>query len=374
MKTYEMRSTSRSSAGCNPIVLRESDQVRLVFLPTLVDNPVNPKASVDGQFVYQRKQRGSRWQNVTTIPLSTLRAGEGFKLSLHAQELRTLLEGLVPLYQFYKQQGIPRGQKTFVELSPALTKFVTLGHKDLTTLLDTNSEDATTMLLRLVDWLATSSERRGAVEKLVSMAPQQLPTFTALIGLATVKSALDYWKQNRTNDSEEFWQRTLAERAYVLSQVFAYPVIVIGTKAYIGGKQLSNRGGKEVDFLVSMESTEAVILIEIKTPRTPLLAPQYRDGVFPLSREVSGAVAQGLRYRQYFMRQFDSITAELPRRVTLGEPRCLIIAGNSAELADRSMRENFELQRERMHGVTIITFDELFLRLERFVALLEEPL
>src|SRR5580658_3502578 len=55
MKTFEIRSTSRSSAGCNPIVLREGDQVRLVFLPTLVENPGNPKASVDGQFVYQRK-------------------------------------------------------------------------------------------------------------------------------------------------------------------------------------------------------------------------------------------------------------------------------------------------------------------------------
>jgi len=38
------------------------------------------------------------------------------------------------------------------------------------------------------------------------------------------------------------------------------------------------------------------------------------------------------------------------------------------------MKENFELQRERIQGVTISTFDELFFRLERLVALLEGPL
>jgi len=37
------------------------------------------------------------------------------------------------------------------------------------------------------------------------------------------------------------------------------------------------------------------------------------------------------------------------------------------------MKENFELQRERIQGVTIITYDELFLRLKKLVTLLEEP-
>src|SRR5882757_750725 len=105
MKTIDTQSTSRSSAGCNPIVLREGEQVRLVFLPTLVDNPTNPKASVDGCFVYQRKARSGRWYPVPTMPLSSIKAGEEFKLTIHAQELRTLLEGLVPLYKLYEQQG-----------------------------------------------------------------------------------------------------------------------------------------------------------------------------------------------------------------------------------------------------------------------------
>jgi Domain of unknown function (DUF4263) len=375
MKPIVTKSTSRSSAFCDPIVLREGDQVRLVFLPTLVDNLEYPKASVDGQFVYERrKAQGGQWHPVDTIPLSGLKAGEGYKLTLHALELRKLLEGLVPLYRLYEQNGIPSGQKTFLQVDRTVAKFVSEGHKDLAKILETNAEDAPAMLLKLVRWLATSSERRDAAQKLVSMAPEEIPTFTALIGLAAVKDALEYWKENQENSSEEFWQNTLEQRAYVLSQVFAYPVVVIGTKAYVGGKLLSNKGGKEVDILASTESTDAAILIEIKTPQTKLLGSVYRGGVFPWSRDLSGAISQALRYRQSFVRQFDSLVANSSPRLTLGEPRCIVIAGRSSELLSQDMKESFELQREHTHGVTILTFDELFLKLQWLIALLEQPL
>jgi hypothetical protein len=153
--------------------------------------------------------------------------------------------------------------------------------------------------------------------------------------------------------------------------VFSYPVVVIGTKAYVGGKAVSREGGKEADFLLAVESTDAVILVEIKTPRTQLLGPEYRGGVFPFSRELSSAVAQVLRYRQTFTRSFDSLQAERPTRLTLGEPRCIVVAGTSTELKTQAMKENFELQRERVRGVVVLTFDELFLRIERLVSLLE---
>jgi hypothetical protein len=237
--------------------------------------------------------------------------------------------------------------------------------------LKSNPEEATKTLLNLVNWLTTSPDRRETVEKLASMAPEQLPMLTAMLGLAAVKGALAYWKEHTNEPSEEFWQESLSERSFVLSQVFAYPVVVIGTKAYVGGKLVNRTGGKEVDFLLATESTDAVILVEIKTPQTELLGPEYRGNVFPLSRELSGAIAQVLRYRQIFMRNFDSLGAENTIHLTLGEPRCIVIAGLSSKLSTQTMKENFELQRERVRGVTILTFDELFGRIEHLVSLLE---
>ena len=256
---------------------------------------------MDGHFIYQKKAKSGRWFPVRTIPLSTLKSGEGFKLTLHAQEQRTLLDHLVPLYKFYEQQGVPRGHKTFVQVDKSLSKFVSLGEKDLSALLESQSDDAGAMLLKLVKWLANSAGRQKAAEKLISEAPEQVPALTALLGIAAVKDALSYWKKNQANDSEDFWQQTLENRSYVLNQVFAYPVVVIGSKAYVGGKQVTNRGGKEVDFLIRAESTDAVILVEIKTPQTKLLGPEYRQGVFPISGDLSSAVAQILRYRQSLM-------------------------------------------------------------------------
>lgn len=372
MKEIETRSTSLKTAECSPISLRQLDHVRLVFVPTLVENEANPEACVRGHFVYQKKRTKDEWAPIASTALSSLKSGEGFRLELHSQELLTLLKALGPLYRLYRQQGIPRGRSTFVRVEAGLARFFALGESDLTAFLESHKDDATTTLLKLLRWLATSPKAGEAASKLATMAPGQLPDLTALIGLAALKDALSYWEQQGTNSSEEFWQHALTERAYVLSQVFAYPVVVIKSKAYVGGKGISNKGGNIVDFLASVESTDAVVLIEIKTPQTPLLGQEYRDGVFPLSTDMTGAVAQVLRYRQSLMKEFHSIMAERAKPPTLGEPRCLVVAGLAGrELTSGVKRENFELQRERLQGVSIVTYDELFRRLKNVMALFQ---
>ena len=375
MKKIEVRPTSRSSAGCNPIVLRESERVRLVFQPILVDNPDNPKASVDGCFVYQRKTTGDRWSAVKLASLSGLRAGEGYQLALHAQEVRTFVEEIVRLYRLHGYVGgVPRRESTFMQMDKQVANLLSGGDEEVATMFHSQPEETAKVLLAFLRSIATSPERLEATEKLFSMAPDQLPSFAGLIGLAGVKNALSYWKQHQANSSEDFWQSSLAERAYVLSQLFAYPAVIIQSKAYVGGKRLDNKGGKVVDFLMATEATSALLLAEIKTPQTKLLGSEYRPEIFPLSSELTSSVAQVLRYRQDLMRNFDNLTKGGTPQFSLGEPRCVVIAGDSAELKNQHMKESFELQRERMQGVTIVTYDELFLRLERLISLLEGPL
>ena len=192
-----------------------------------------------------------------------------------------------------------------------------------------------------------------------------------MFGLAAVKSALMHWKSNQANDDEAFWQRTLGERAFVLSQVFAYPIVIIGEKMYVGGKDITNKRGNVADFLGRIRSTGSVVLIEIKTPQTKLLGSQYRNDVFPLSAELSGAVAQALKYRQNLVSEFHTLMRR-ESGALLAEPRCLVVAGNTtSQLVTPGMRESFELHRDRLQGVTIVGYDELFDRLESTVSLLE---
>ncbi len=367
----ETTSTSRNTAVATPLILRERDHVRLVFVPMLVNNERSPEAAVRGCFIYQKKATKDQWAPVATVPLNSLKCGEGYKLDLKAGEVLKLAKGLWELYRLFRQQGgVPQGRSRWVRIESGLARLVALNEAEFRDFLDTHQHDAAATLARLLRWMAASPQRAEAAARLAGTQQNELPQLTALLGLSAVKDALEYWRTNQDNDTEGFWQRALAERAYVLSQVFAYPVVVIGQKAYLGGKDLTNAGGKVVDYLATVESTDAVVLIEIKTPKTPLLGSEYRDKTYPLSSQLVGAVAQSLVYRQSLMREFNAVRGE--RRLTLGEPRCLVVAGNAQrDLATREKRESFELQRERLQGVTVVTYDELFTRLQRLVDLLE---
>jgi len=374
MKPSAKRVTRRKGVGFDPIVLREGEHVRLAFHPSLAAGASNPRATVNGFFSYQRKGSGGRWNDGWPTSLSTLREGEGFKLTLHADELLRLLYGLIPHYKVYAVDSTARNRhgKTTVTLEPNVARFAAKGETDLAALFGSGAEDPSATLLKLVNWLATSREGAEAAKRLAAVAPEQMPEFMSALGLAALKDAVAYWRENQANPSEEFWQLAVSTRAYVLSQAFAYPIVVLNSKAYVGGKQTTNTGGNVVDFLATAESTDAVVLIEIKTPSTRVLGPEYRNGAFPLSGELTGAVAQVLRYRQSLTQEFNNVTSNSQTRCTLGEPRCLIIAGHAEkQLKSTAMRESFELQRDRLQGVTIITYDELFGRVGRIIALLE---
>lgn len=111
-----------------------------------------------------------------------------------------------------------------------------------------------------------------------------------------VVDVLGKWDANKLNDDEEFWQITFNSAPYVLSQVFAVPVVFIKDKAYVGGMNIEGKDARFVDFLLSAESSREAVLIEIKTPVKHLLGRRYR-GVYKPSAELSGAVVQVLDYK-----------------------------------------------------------------------------
>jgi hypothetical protein len=132
---------------------------------------------------------------------------------------------------------------------------------------------------------------------LEALASSELPSVSSVLSLVALKHAITEWRENQTNTPEEYWQELVAKHASVLSHIFAFPVVVIGQKAYVGGKRLDNTGGRVSDFLGKAALTDGLVILEIKTPSTALLGGKYRN-VYPLSAELNGTVAQVLRYRQ----------------------------------------------------------------------------
>jgi len=174
---------------------------------------------------------------------------------------------------------------------------------------------------------------------------------------------LNIWSSRSKEDSEDFWQETFKDHSYVLSQVFAVPVVFIEEKAYVGGMKIDRQEGKFVDYLLSAESSREAMLVEIKTPITKLLGQRYRNNVYAPSAELSGAISQLLSYKNSLMKSYREIFTE-SHDIQAFRPRCVLIAGNaSEELSDNYRRESFELFRSSL-DIEIITYDELFRKVE----------
>lgn len=62
------QSTSLSTAATNDILIRDKKTVRLIFRPTLVDNPHKKEACLSSVFLYQKKAQSDAWIDFETIP------------------------------------------------------------------------------------------------------------------------------------------------------------------------------------------------------------------------------------------------------------------------------------------------------------------
>lgn len=373
MDRMETSSTSARTADCSPIILRQTERVRLVFKPTLIVNDAQPKACITGHFVYETKSARGAWDPLNTTSLKTIRSGEQYKLELHSGELLELLTTLGPLYRSqWGASGVPSGKQSFVRMDRGLSRFLQLGQADLERFFNAHAEDAVAILGKLVQWLSTANASGTAARVFAGMDSSQLPAVSALLGLSSLKAALQEWEANASNSSEAFWQDSLAKHSFVLSQLFAHPVVVVQERAYLGGKALDDKGGSYLDFLVASCITDGVALIEIKTPGTVLLGREYRVGAFAASTELSGAIAQALKYRHTFVTEFARLGKGKESDLVLGGAPCLIVIGNAGiELDTEEKRQSFEAFRCQMRDIRIVTFDELFAKLRTSAKLLE---
>lgn len=150
MDKLRIRSTSRSSAECSDVVLRETDITRLVFRPMLVDNPSIPEAAVKGTFIFQRKGPGEQWVDVETIPLSQLKKGDAYKLAIDSSEVLTLYKHLADLYQVHSESGVPLGEHEFVPANRQLAEIARMAPGDLGKILAANRAMGSTLLVGLL--------------------------------------------------------------------------------------------------------------------------------------------------------------------------------------------------------------------------------
>jgi hypothetical protein len=189
------------------------------------------------------------------------------------------------------------------------------------------------------------------------------------IAAVPFRDAFGIWQQNRANGDEEFWQRFFCENPHIIAQAVPNHIIMLGQKCYVGGKSIENQGGNIVDFLYATSSSKCVVLVEIKTPITKLVGCQYRSNAYSLTEELTGSVVQVLNYRDELLKNYYSLSGqESPIQFSAFNPRCLVVAGNLENLS-AVQRKSFELFRSNSSAVVIVTFDELFAKVQDLIDL-----
>jgi len=372
MTDIKIKSTSRSTAQVSDLIIRDKQNSRLVFRPSLVENDQNRDASVRGLFLYQKKKKNDLWEDFDTIPLHSVKMGEGYKLELKSAELLKIYEHIGTLYDLHAATGVPKGSKKYVQVTPQLEALSSLGDYELQNLLNSNTELGDTLLTKMLNWACSAKEPQKIIEKLSEINPNSLTTLNAAVGLSRLKSALTIWENNIDNPDEEFWQKTLTENSFVLEHLYTWPTTIVKGKAYIGGKNVFNTGGNIVDFLMKNRLTRNASLIEIKTPTTQLIGSAYRQ-TYNTSSELSGSIMQALNYKHSLQKNYNEVTGDQRDLFESFDPQCAIIIGNGGmEFKDVARAKAFELFRSQLQGVNVFTFDELFGKTKALVDLLEK--
>lgn len=245
--------------------------------------------------------------------------------------------------------------------------------KNLISDLTRGGRDATDISHR--DQQAAVELVRDNISDLAKIEPRRLLTLKSEIELASISELIAQFDSMLEKSlTESKWQRFFEDNPFILSLAFSVPVFYIQGNTYVGGKRIDGRGGKFADFLYATASTGNLALIEIKRPDTDLLsAKAYRgDEVFGPSDELGGAIAQLLDQRQKLTQELPVIKSNSERNDIHGHAiRCVLVVGSLP--AESRKRRSFELLRNSVSQVDVVTFDELRGRLESLRSALTPP-
>lgn len=374
----EVTSTSERSATGQDIVLdeilvREGEKIRLAFRPEIVDNIHDPTASVRGTFLYQKKGKNESWEDYKTLDLNRLKKGEYIKLHLRAGELKKLIDALDKHYKIFEKYGIRPGTVQYIFGKQEIIQLVEYLESNSDTLNDFFISGGLNILPKFIEWLSQSNDATTVIKRLQEIAVTDLEKVSNLIGIANIKKVLEIWEKNKKNSDEEFWQKTFLENSWLISQLFAVPMIIFEDKAYVGGKSIADKHGQIVDFIYKNSLTSNIAIVEIKTPVVKLVATSsYRANVYAVTENVSGGIAQVLSQKHSLLREYNSLKNNDQEEFNTCNPRCILIVGCFENTPlNKHQLQSFELFRNTISGIEVITFDELFKKAELLVALLE---
>ena len=362
MDDYKIISTSVYSAKlAEPIVIEETSTTRKVLFVDLNDKKKDIGETVGITIVHQRKKLNDEWENVENIPLSSLKGGEGVKLHLDSHSTRKIYDELTKLYTLIDKEGVQFGIKEFsVAAADEIVKV---------------TKDRKTIIERLL------SENYG--EEVWDELANSKPDLATKLSLARIQSnrtnSLMEFKANleSNNPDESFWQNFFTQNEWIFGYGLNYQFIhLLDDQPDYGGRTFHGKGSQKGDFLMqTIAFSQFTVLVEIKTPATPLLsytnkAPRKvknpRNDVWLLSSNLVSAVSQiqvNARTWSIDSQRGENVRLLEEQSIYTVEPKGILVIGNTKEFnREESISSCFESYRRNLKNPEIITFDELYER------------
>jgi hypothetical protein len=174
-----------------------------------------------------------------------------------------------------------------------------------------------------------------------------------------------------TRADEKWWQSFFEENKWIFGYGLNYQILrQEQSQPHYGGTSISGRGGKRGDYLTSTSGDlRFTVLVEIKTPKTELLqgSREMRSGAWSLSQALTDSLSQIeasiAEWAGYGSRQPDNCEKFQTLGIYTVQPKGIVVIGSLSDLKPvRSKRETFQRFRNSIHGIDILTFDELYSR------------
>lgn len=194
-----------------------------------------------------------------------------------------------------------------------------------------------------------------------------------LVSLEVLIAQFEQAMSRRT--SEATWQGFFSRNPFALQQLFSAPILLLHGQVHVRGADALGQGSRIADFLCMNTVTHSAVVVEIKTPRSPLMASTLYRGsgtaeTYPAHRELSGAIGQ-------VQAQMESVSRDMKNTPALGDidhwhVRGAVISGTVSTLS-AEQRDSFLRYREGLTGLTVLGYDEVGERLKSLRDMLATP-
>jgi len=365
MTKYTTRSTSMYSQDVNePIIIDQKDTTRRVFYATINDSKKKTGETVSGTIIHQRRNKKDDWEDVNSVSLTSLKGGEGVKITLKSTQLKKLYDGLTEIYEL-STEGVQYGENEYVVAKS--DEIISVSEKRK----------------KYIEKLLEENYGEEIWDELVSNEPDLATKFSLARIQSNREKVLKEFENSLKNGDkdEDYWQKFFEKNSWIFGYGLNYKFLTLTSdQPNYGGEKYTGRGKQKGDLLTNTESSSAkfTVLVELKKANTKLLAVRpkakdnvkYRNGAWLLGSELLGGLSQiQVNCKSWQKSAEDLNNLELIKRgVITVQPKGVLVIGTTKEFkGDLDKITTFELFRQGLSNIEIITYDELFERAKYIV-------